>query len=80
MTRWPHVTESTTRQILAQIESLGYAVSAHIMLDEYVEMHAVNAADPAEQHIARCLDGNGIEELYRVACLLAEIMKIELME
>jgi hypothetical protein len=38
--------------ILAQIKSLGYAVSTHCM-GEYIEMHAVELARSENQHIAR---------------------------
>jgi hypothetical protein len=63
--------------IIKQIESLGYAVSVQ-MMDEYIEMHAVRLTNPDEQHIARNADGVGENEMYLTACVLAEMVGIEL--
>ena len=45
---------------------------------EYVEMHAVRLSDPDEQHVARCVEGDGEEEAYRTACALAEMVGMRL--
>ncbi len=63
--------------ILNQIHALGYAVSVH-RLNGTVEMHAVLLRDPDVFHVARCNDGEGGEEAYPAACLLARACGIEL--
>lgn len=67
---------STIAIIIRQIESLGYAVS-EFAINGTVEMHAVPLKGGAA-HIARCNDGEGEDEAYRTACLLATAIGIEL--
>ena len=67
----------STEPILHQIRSLGYAVSVH-RINDTIEMHAVRLSDPSEQHLARSVDGDGLEDEYQVACVLAEMVGIEL--
>jgi len=68
-----------TDTILAQIRSLGYAVSVR-RIRWYVEMHAVLAADPTPDivHVARSLDGDDEEQAYKAACALAGMVGIDL--
>lgn len=65
----------TTAAILKQIESLGYTVKT-FKVNDTVEMHAVPREGAAE--VARCNDGDGEEEEYRAACLLAQAVGIDL--
>jgi hypothetical protein len=44
----------------------------------FVETHAVKLSNAEEQHIARSGDGDGDEEAYRAACILAEMVGNEL--
>ena len=41
-------------------------------------MHAVPLRGDAEPQVARCNDGEDDESAYRAACLLAEVVGIEL--
>jgi hypothetical protein len=73
-----------TSALIKQIESLGYAVSVFRnpgsllgSVGPFVEMHAVKLADPEQQHIAR-VEGDNDEDVYRAACLLAQMVEIEL--
>jgi hypothetical protein len=73
-----------TSTILRDIESPGYAVSVHRIpssllgsVAAFTEMHAVQLAEPNNQHIAK-VDGHGEESDYRAACMLAESVGIEL--
>jgi hypothetical protein len=52
-------------------------VSVH-RLNGTVEMHAGLLADPDRQYIARCADGEGDDDAYKAACILAEMAGIEL--
>lgn len=61
---------------LSAIRALGYAVSEH-HVNGVVEMHAVLLADPDQQHIAR-VDDDGPKATDQCACLLAEMVSIEL--
>ena len=67
-----------TAAVLAQIRSLGYAVSVHRM-GWYVEMHAVLVADPTPDnvHLARSLDGDDEAQAHRTACALAGMVGID---
>jgi hypothetical protein len=66
-----------TESILAQIRSAGYAVK-FFKINGTVEMHAVHLPGEYKPQIARCNDGDGPEETYRCACLLAEAVGIDL--
>ena len=63
--------------ILRQIESLGFKVS-QFHINDMVEMHAVLLADPDQQFIARCGGWGRKSETYRCACVLAEMVGIDL--
>ncbi len=63
--------------IIAQIRSLGWIVKT-FRLNDTVEMHAVDLACKKKPQIARCNDGDGPEEEYRCACLLADAVGIKL--
>jgi hypothetical protein len=67
---------STTDQILTRITELGYIVK-RFTVNGVVELHAVRIPD-GHAEIARCNDGNGEEETYRTACLLAHAVGIDL--
>jgi hypothetical protein len=41
-------------------------------------MHAVEMADPSNQHIARVADDEGPDAAYQCACLLAEMVGVRL--
>jgi len=56
--------------IVAQIRGLGYIVKT-FRVNGNVEMHAVDLECEREPQIARCNDGDGPDEEYRCACLLA---------
>jgi hypothetical protein len=56
--------------IVAQIRSMNYGVKI-FRINQTVEMHAVDLAGEHEPQIARCNDGDGPDEEYRCACLLA---------
>jgi hypothetical protein len=56
--------------ILAQIRSLNYVVKI-FRINGTVEMHAVDLTGERAPQIARCNDGDGPDEEYRCACLLA---------
>jgi len=68
-----------TDSILSQIRALGYVVKV-FKINGTVEMHAVHLACEREPQIARCNDGDGPEEEYRAACLLAEACGVELVD
>ena len=63
--------------IVNQIQSLGYIVKT-FRNNGKVEMHAVKLDGLQEPQIARCEDGDGPQEEYRCACLLAEAVGIDL--
>jgi hypothetical protein len=60
---------------LRQLESLGYIIKL-FRVNGTVEIHAV--AKNGSFQIARCEDGDGEEETYRAACLLAKAVGIDL--
>lgn len=64
-----------TDQILKQIKDMGYLVSEHY-IDGIIEMGATKPGS-TQEHIARCNDGDGEEERYRCACLLAASVGLE---
>jgi hypothetical protein len=66
-----------TSSILNHIRSLGYAVSAH-MVNGTVELHTVKLDCSVPPQVARVADGDGPDEQYRCACLLARAIGIEL--
>jgi len=66
-----------TEAILKSIRKLGYHVSV-FHVNGVTEMHADLLKDPDQQHVARSLDGVGKDDDYRTACLLAELVGIEL--
>jgi hypothetical protein len=66
-----------TQSILNHIRRLGYAVSIH-RVNATIEMHAVKLAGSEAPQIARCNDGDGPDEQYRCACLLAKAVGIDL--
>jgi hypothetical protein len=68
-------TMTVTEIILVQIQSLGYIVKT-FRVNGTVEMHAVDLACERDSQIARCNDGDGPEEEYRCACLLAAAVGI----
>lgn len=64
-----------TVAILAELERLGYIVKS-FRINQTIELHAV-AKDGTFQ-IARCNDGDGPDEEYRAACLLAKACGVDL--
>ena len=60
---------STTEQILTRVTEMGYIVKK-FTTNGAVELHAVRIPD-GHGEIARCNDGDGPDEEYRAACLLA---------
>ena len=66
-----------TDALIRQVEDLGYVVKV-FRINDTVEMHAVLLRDPDVFHVARCNDGDGEEEAYRAACLLARACGIDL--
>ena len=66
-----------TDALIRLVEDLGYVVKV-FRINDTVEMHAVLLRDPDVFHVARCNDGDGEEEAYRAACLLARACGIEL--
>ena len=66
-----------TAVLLNHLERLGWAVSVH-RVNGTVEMHAVLQSSPDTFHVARCDDGDGGEEAYRCACVLARAVGIDL--
>lgn len=63
--------------ILSHLWGIGYAISVH-RVNGTVEMHAVKLGGSTDPQIARCADGDGPDEEYRAACLLATACGIEL--
>jgi hypothetical protein len=68
---------STSAAILTQIRSLGWIVKT-FRVNGTVELHAVQLACKKKPQIARCNDGDGPDEEYRCARLLAEAVGIKL--
>ncbi len=66
-----------TASLVQQIESLGYIVKV-FRVNGTVEMHAVPLRGASDPQIARCNDGDGPDEEYRAACLLAVAVGIDL--
>jgi len=66
-----------TDSILAQIRGMGYVVKI-FKINGTVEMHAVHLKCEWVPQIARCNDGDGPNEEYHAACLLAEAVGIDL--
>jgi len=66
-----------TESILAQIRIAGNIVKV-FRINGTVEMHAVHLKGEHEPQIARCNDGDGPDEEYRCACLLAAAVGIDL--
>lgn len=69
---------SASSAIIRRVECLGYIVKT-FRVNNTVEIHAV-PSDGSAPHVARCNDGDGPEEEYRAACLLAEAVGIDLEE
>jgi len=67
----------TADPILQRIRELGYKVSV-FKINDTVEMHAVKLDCTEPPQIARCNDGDGPDEEYRCACLLAQAVGIDL--
>ena len=68
---------STTRIILGQLVQLGWHITKH-RVNGTIELHAIKLDCSEEPQIARCNDGDGPNEEYRAACLLAEGCGIDL--
>jgi hypothetical protein len=66
-----------TTSILKQLQSLCYVIYIH-RVNGTVEMHAVKLDGTTDPQIARCEDGEGPDETYRCACLLATAVGIDL--
>jgi len=69
----------TTRAIILQVESLGYIVKLFCVNDT-AELHAVLRPGTEPPIVTRCNDGDGDDEAYRAACMLAEAVGINLEE
>jgi hypothetical protein len=67
---------STTAAILKQIELLGWRVREH-RINGIIEFHAIEM-EKELSHVARCNDGDGEEETYRAAVMLAQAVGMEL--
>jgi hypothetical protein len=67
---------STTRAILQQVGSLGYIVKT-FRINGTVEIHAV-PRDGGDPQVARCNDGEGDDEEYQAAVLIADAVGIDL--
>ena len=63
--------------ILSHLRGIGYAVSIH-RVNGTMEMHAFKLDGSTDPQIARCADGDGPDEEYHAACLLATACGIEL--
>jgi hypothetical protein len=70
--------DSTTQIIYDQLRLLGWHVTVHRVDGQRVEIHAVLLRDPDQIHIARCNSGDGLDDEYGAACMLAEACGIEL--
>jgi hypothetical protein len=75
-----------TLTLLRQVSSLGYTVSVFRFRSSLrgsrpgcVEMHALDLSkDPPTKHVARVVEGEAGDLDYRCACLLAELVVVEL--
>lgn len=63
--------------ILRHIESLGYVIKV-FTIDDTAEIHAVPLTGDREPQVVPCNDGDGPEEQYRAACLLARAVGVRL--
>jgi hypothetical protein len=72
-----NLTMTLTESILAQIRGMGYVVKV-FTVNATVEMHAVPLDCKSPPQVARCNDGEGPDEEYRAACLLAHAVGIDL--
>jgi hypothetical protein len=63
---------TSTSTILDHIRSLGYLVK-EFRVNDTGEFHATPLRGDAESQAARCNDGDGSDEEYRTACLLAQL-------
>jgi hypothetical protein len=78
--------EGVTLTLLRHVTSVGYTVSVFrfpsSLLGTHqgsVEMHALDLSqDPPAKHVTRVVEGEGGDLDYRCACLLAELVGIEL--
>ena len=68
---------SVADALLSQIKRLGWTVSIH-RVNGTIEMHAIPLDGESDPQIARCNDGDGPEEYFRCACLLASAVGIRL--
>jgi len=76
--------DGITLSLLRQITPLGYTVGVHRVgsslmgtIGPSVEMYAVDVVGEKQPQIARCNDGDGADEAYRCACLLARSVGID---
>jgi hypothetical protein len=74
---WPN--SDVTDAILATIRAAGWIVKT-FRVNGTVEMHAVQLTCRRKPQIARCNDGDGPDEEYECACLLASAVGIRLMD
>ena len=78
--------DGVTLTLLRHISSLGYTVSVFRFPSSVlgtrpasVEMHALDLSeDPPVKHVARVVEGEGGNLDYRCACLLAEMVGIDI--
>jgi hypothetical protein len=78
--------QGTTLAILRHVTALGFTVSVFRFPSSLlgrrpgaVEMHAIDlSSDPPPKQVARVVDGEADDLNYRCACLLAEIVAIDL--
>jgi hypothetical protein len=78
--------DGVTLTLLRHVTSLGYTVSVFRFPSSVlgtrpacVEMHALDLSqDPPVKHVARVVEGEGGDLDYRCACLLAELVGIDL--
>jgi hypothetical protein len=68
---------TTTRIIFNRIKELGWHVTSHYV-NGTVEFHAVKLDCSQSPQVARCNDGDGPDEEYRAACLLATACGMDL--
>jgi hypothetical protein len=61
---------ATTTAILDHLRRLGWHITTH-RVNETIELHAIRLDGSELPQVARCNDGEGPDEEYRAACLLA---------
>ncbi len=61
---------ATTTAILDHLRRLGWHITTH-RVNETIELHAIRLDGSQLPQVARCNDGEGPDEEYRAACLLA---------